>query len=116
MASKIDYVTLVEGGKAVNFKIRDLRRFEVLAQLKYGGAYAMFRTIGRGDWTIDLLEHVLTVGYQGANGGTDLVTPPYVSELLQKFPGYYAPVAARVLEAALFGLEPEEATIELVNG
>jgi len=105
--SRIHEVTFHYNGEKIVFALKDLPRFEYLIA-HLGGVFALYRKIAAGEWTTQMLGAVLGWGY---NGGFAHTLPASFWDLLERYPGYFAPLTARVLEAGLFGVRPEEATM-----
>jgi len=70
-------------------------------------AYQVFTRFAGGCWSVRDLETVLSFARSG------VAADPAVSRILRtQPPALYAPLALKVLEAALFGLDPALATFD----
>lgn len=119
-----DAITARIGGRDITFKIdrADLRIFEG----RFGPAFSLYSRIVRGDWTVRDLTNVLrfaagprpdpkewTDEWRMRQALTEIHGAPadFLDNTLAKNPpAIYAPLAANVIGAALFGIDETEAT------
>jgi len=110
--TKVNYVRATFGGKEVEFRLkRDDFHIRLLEAAAHAGIYEMMRAFLTGTWRIDQLKAVLYGSHpNGGLGGLSSVTRDVIDRVLvDSGAGVYAVLAAKILEAHLFGLDPSEA-------
>lgn len=114
MSDKRSYVDGVFGGEPVRFGLsRKPERMQMFEAVLGGPLYDLFRRFATGHWTMRELQGVLAEAYGDATGTRSSSASFIVADVLTRNPpGIYAPFASKVLEAALFGLEPAEARFD----
>jgi hypothetical protein len=104
-------ITARLGGREVALEIRRdlLEKFGQMLGLPEQ-LYAQYTRLATGQWTIEDVRAPILAGFAGANGGWPIHHEATVDPVLRKNGhGHYVGLAARVIEAALFGVEPDAA-------
>ena len=110
MSAKQDFIDARFDGRKVRFQIP---RSEIapMALHTFGisSPFEQLQKFAAGTWTVQQVEAVLNCSYAGRCSGY----VPAVQEVLSsKPPGIYAPLAAKVLEAYLFGIDKERGAFD----
>ncbi len=112
MAKKLDYVVAKTFGrrKNVRFQIPNISRFEQYSPVMTGRTvYHTFTGFVGGQWSLSDVESILSWAHPSGNR----MFNQDVAAVLEDRPGRWAPMAAMILEAALFGLEPDKNVFEV---
>jgi len=112
MTKKLDYVVAKTFGrrKNVRFQIPDISRFEKYSPLMASRTvYQTFTGFVGGQWSLADVESILSWAHPN---GLRMFNQD-VAEVLEDRPGRWAPMAALILEAALFGLDPDKNVFEV---
>ena len=122
MSTKVRHVDAVFGGKPVRFEITDEpSTMHVLEHVVRMSPFEAFRRFADGTWTLKDVRSVLGLSYGGradlkaiVDGGAGLPRDlhPVRAALASGPPGPYAMLAAQVLEAYLFGIDPKLAKFD----
>lgn len=74
-----------------------------------GSLISMLQRLVAGMWTVKDISSVLEAAYQGKHRGVTWLSNEHVARILtEEPPGQYAALAANVLQAYLFGIDPDE--------
>ena len=104
---KQDHITARFGGRDVTLKIRRdmIERYGEMLGLP-AQLYAQYTRLASGQWTIEDVRAPILAGLAGANGNWPIHHIATVDAVLRRNgPGHYVGLAARVIEAALFGVD-----------
>lgn len=113
MTEKQAHIDAVFGGKQVRFRIRRENNRLIAIGLSISEPFAIFQKFALGNWTVGDLKMVLGVSYNDGANPYLLVVPKEVEDVLcREPPGVYVPLAVAILEAYLFGIEPERGTFD----
>lgn len=112
----VRHVDAIFGGRPVRFRFSAPR--ELMIPLHYAVAlqspFATFQRFVSGLWTMDDLRTVLSVSYEG-RGLVFRQVDEVETVLRREPPARYAPLAARILEAFLLGVEERLAVFDEAN-
>jgi hypothetical protein len=117
---KQDHVDATFGGQELRFQLaRDDRAIAYLEHA-IGSPFAVWRRLASGTWHVRDVQAVLSFAYPGATPllvanvpGIPFPTHEAVADVLRRSaPAAYVPLAGALLEAFLFGLEPERARFD----
>lgn len=105
----MDHVKATFGGKpAVFYLSRKSLQYGI-----HGDAYDLLRRFISGHWNVQELHRVLRDAYRDGEGKVDHSGAAHVSDVLNKNgPGHYVALAAKTLEAALFGIPEKNAVFD----
>lgn len=109
-SGKLDAVEAVFGGKRVTFRLQQGAHWADVHDVWLGPLLALHQRILASMVTRDEVLRVLSLSYVGAPQRA-LAYVPHVEKVLTERPaGTFMPLAARILEAHIFGLSPDLAT------
>lgn len=98
--SRTRAITAIFGGQRVVFSLPDGPRTETVFAGRFS-PFKLYQALAAGEWSAFDVRFILTFAY----GGRGLVYSPEVDAVMRRAPaGIYAPLAAKILEAHLFGI------------
>lgn len=100
------FVMATIGGEPMRFELlrEELETFEVMSG---DSAFATFKSFARGQWSVRDMHTVLRMAHPKGY----LHSTEDVRELVNRWgPANFVPLATRILEGVLFGLDPQDAT------
>ncbi|HZH10561.1 MAG TPA: GTA-gp10 family protein [Microvirga sp.] len=113
MSRKLHYVMSTFGGEPAMFCLtrRRLEIFEV--GLEAGSAFEFLRRLLNGTWATRDLVSLLQDAYREHDGNVNLKAHSHVRAVIEKNgPGHYVGLAAKIIEAALFGIPEKDAVFD----
>lgn len=109
MGEKQRHVDAEFGGEMVRFDLLRLPPPMLEYLERDSGLIAKLQRLAAGMWTVRDISSVLEAAYQGKHHSQSWTQNEHVAGVLaQEPPGDYAALAANVLQAYLFGIDPDE--------
>lgn len=113
--TKVRYVDTTFGtGKPVRMMLHqdrfgfgfDIKNFEQ----NHGALFSLLQRLAVGSWPVSAIQPLLLLAYKSVEPNP-LAAEPHVTRVLERTPpGVYVPLCAKLIEAHLYGLHPEEST------
>ncbi|MCC0806506.1 gene transfer agent family protein [Methylobacterium sp. W2] len=105
-AVALTHVEAIVRGKSYTFRLEPGAHWAEIHRVWFGPLLALHQRILIGEWRQDEILRVLAVACVGALGRAWAMAPDLEDALSSQPVATYAPLAARILEAHLFGLDP----------
>ncbi|MDB5733338.1 MAG: hypothetical protein JWQ03_3233 [Variovorax sp.] len=109
MTERQDHVDARFAGQQIRFELKRDATTQQMMTLCGLAPFAMYRRFAEGLWAADDIMRVLSLAYSPA---PYIIVPSIAKRVRSAAYGHYAPLAIAVLEAHLYGIDPDRALFE----